>query len=249
MLLKQETHNIQSKLADYCKTGVEVEIKGAKQERLHHYRRLTYNIVKGALNTAYPIAHKTIDEDLWIGMIDDYYANHKMNTPLVWKMPIEFYEFVVETGYADTLGLPYLDDLLYFEWIEIEIHTMVDLEIPDFKEEGDLLNDKLVVTPEHEILSFDYPVHKFKGAELLDKEGSYFVLIFRKHDSGAVRFINLSPFFAVTLQNIIEQQLTFRHSVEATSKVFGVNYDQSIQHGLAFANDLVAQGFILGYDV
>lgn len=249
MLLKQETHNIQTQLAEYCKTGVEVEIEGAKQERLHHYRRLTYNIVKSALNTAYPIAHKTIDEDEWIGMIDDYYANHKMNTPLVWKMPQEFYNFVVEKRYSDTLGRPYLDDLLYFEWIEIEIHTMEDIEIPDYKEEGDLLIDKLVVTPEHEILSFDYPVHKFKGDDLLGKEGSYFVLIFRKLDTGAVRFINLSPFFAVTLQNIIENQLTFKQSIDATAKAFGVDYDQSIQHGLAFANDLVTQGFILGFNL
>lgn len=248
MLLKQETHNIQTQLAEYCKTGVEVEIKGAKQDRLHHYRRLTYNIVKGALNTAYPIAQKTIDEDVWKGMIDDYYANHKMNTPLVWKMPLEFYKFVVEQKYAVKLGMPYLDDLLYFEWIEIEIHTMSDIEIPNFKDKGDLLNDKLIVTPEHEILSFDYPVHKFKGNNLLDKEGSYFILIFRKHDTGAVRFINLSPFFAVTLQNIIEQQFTFNQSIEATAKAFGVDYDQSVQHGLAFANELVAQGFILGYE-
>lgn len=247
MLLTQETHNLQTKLAEYCKTGVEVEITGAKQDRLHHYRRLTYNLIIGALNTAYPIAHQTLDEKLWIGMIDDYYAKHKMITPLVWKMPQEFYEFVVEQKYAEKHNIPYLDDLLYFEWIEIEIHTMADMEIPNYKESGDLLTDRVVITPEHEILSFDYPVHKFKGDDLLDKEGNYFVLLFRKHDTGAVRFINLSPFFAVTLQNIIEQDYTFKQSIEASAQVFGVDVNQSIQHGLAFANDLVAQGFVLGF--
>lgn len=248
MLLKKETHNIQSQLAEYCKTGVMVEIEGARQDRLHHYRRLTYNIVKEALVTAYPIAYKSLKENQWMQMVDEYYTSHKMKTPLVWKMPFEFYEFCIEANYADKFVLPYLEDLLYFEWIEIEIHTMPDKVIPEFSEVGDLLEDKLVFTPEFELLSFDYPVHKFKGDELLDKKGNYFVLIFRKHDTGAVRFINLSSYFAVVLQLLIEERITFKEAIVKASTTFGVDYDKSIQHGLSFANDLIAQGFILGFN-
>ncbi len=249
MLLKKETHNIQSKLAEYCKTGLEVSIEGAKQDRLHHYRRLTYNIVKGALATAYPIAQKSLSEKEWLTMVDDYYAHHKMQTPLVWKMPFEFYEYCVAQKHGEKFNKPYLDELLYFEWIEIELHTMEDMAIPIYKEEGDILHDKLIVTPEHELLAFEYPVHKFKGDELIDKKGSYFVLIFRKHDTGAVRFINLSAFFALTLQTIVDEQTTLESAIKNSSVAFGVDYNQSIQHGLAFANDLVAQGFVLGFDI
>lgn len=249
MLLKEETHNIQSKLADYCKTGLEIKIEGAIQDRLHHYRRLTYNIVKGALATAYPIAKKTLTESEWIIMVDDYFANHKMQTPLVWKMPFEFYEFCVEKNYGEKYAKPYLEELLYFEWIEIELHTMEDMEIPTYKNEGDILRDRLIVTPEHELLAFEYPVHKYKGDELVDKRGSYFVLVFRKNDTGAVRFINISSFFALTLQTMIDEQLNFEDSIRKTSLAFGTDYNKALQHGLIFANDLVAQGFVLGYEI
>jgi hypothetical protein len=249
MLLKKETHNIQSKLAEYCKTGLDVTIEGAKQDRLHHYRRLTYNIIKGSLATAYPIAVKTLSPKEWTKMVDDYYANHKMQTPLVWKMPFEFYEYCVEQKYSEKYNRPYLDELLYLEWIEIELHTMEDMAIPIYKEEGDILHDKLIVTPEHELLAFEYPVHKFKGDELINNKGNYFVLIFRKHDSGAVRFINLSAFFALTLQSIIDEQTNFETAVKKSSEAFGIDYNQAVQHGLAFANDLVAQGFVLGFDI
>lgn len=248
MSLKKETHNIQSQLAEYCKTGIMVEIEGARQDRLHHYRRLTYNIVKEALVTAYPIAYKSLKENQWMQMVDEYYVRHKMNTPLVWKMPYEFYEFCIEANYADKFELPYLEDLLYFEWIEIELHTMPDKEFDNYNDTGDLMGDKLVITPEYELLSFDYPVHKFKGDELLDKKGNYFVLIFRKHDTGAVRFINLSSYFAVVLQLLIEEGLTFKKAIQKASMSFGVDYDKSIQYGLSFANDLIAQGFILGFN-
>ena len=247
MLLKPETHNYQSQLADYCKTGVITEIEGANTDRLHHYRRLTYNIIKSALSTAYPIAKKTLTDDEWIAMVDDYFANHKMNSPLVWKMPFEFYEFCQEKEYGEKFGKPYLNDLLYFEWIEIEVHTMEDKLIPLYVEEGDLLEDNLVITPEYELLSFDYPVHKFKGDELLDKKGSYFVLIFRKKSTGAVRFINLSAFLAYLLEVIAEGDKSLRSAIVATSQAFGVDENKAIQHGLAFANDMLAQEFILGY--
>ncbi|MFA7326179.1 MAG: putative DNA-binding domain-containing protein [Candidatus Kapaibacterium sp.] len=249
MLLKKETHNIQSKLADYCKTGLEVTIEGAKQDRLHHYRRLTYNIIKGALATAYPIAKETLTEKEWLTMVDDYFANHKMQTPIVWKMPFEFYEYCVEQKYGEKFDRPYLDELLYFEWIEIEIHTMEDMAIPIYIGEGDILRDKLVVTPEHELLAFEYPVHKFKGDELLDKKASYFVLIFRKNDTGAIRFINLSAFFALTLQTIIDENTTLESAIRISSETFGIDESQAIQHGLALANDLVTQGFVLGFSV
>jgi hypothetical protein len=248
MLLKQETHNIQSKLADYCKTGLEVTIEGAKQDRLHHYRRLSYNIIKGALATAYPIAVKTLTESEWLAMVDDYYAHHKMQTPLVWKMPHEFYEYCRDQKYGERYDRPYLDELLYFEWIEIELHTMEDMAIPIYKSTGDILREEVVVTPEHELLAFEYPVHKYKGDELLDKKDSYFVLIFRRSDTGAVRFINLSSFFALTLQTLIDEHTTIEEAIRKSAETFGVDSEIAIDHGLSFANDLLAQGFILGFD-
>ena len=52
-MLKQETKNIQEKLGEYCRTGEYVEIPGSNGSRLHHYRRLVYNAVGGALETAF----------------------------------------------------------------------------------------------------------------------------------------------------------------------------------------------------
>lgn len=83
MPLKAETKELQSKLANYCKTGEMVELKGAKQDRLHHYRRLTYNILKESISTAYPIAKKTLTEDEWKEIIDSYYKEHNMQSPQI----------------------------------------------------------------------------------------------------------------------------------------------------------------------
>jgi hypothetical protein len=245
--LKAETKELQSKLATYCKTGEMVEIKGAKQDRLHHYRRLTYNILKESLSTAYPIAKNTLDDSEWKEMIDSYFEEHKMQSPQVWKMPEEFYYYCVNKDYQEKFGRPYLNELLFFEWVEIDLHTQEDELIPLHKEEGDLLEDKLVVTPEYHLLSFEYPVHKMKGNDLIENKGSYFVLMYRKADTGAVNFINISSFFALLLQNMIDNGTNLKDSIYKTAENFGVEGEKAVQHSMAFINDLMLQGFILGF--
>ena len=61
------------------------------------------------------------------------------------------------------LGKPFLDDLLYFEWMEIEVHTMPDRPFPDYVKEGNVLEDRLAFNPEYEIIRMDYPVHLYPG--------------------------------------------------------------------------------------
>ncbi|MFN3196294.1 MAG: DUF2063 domain-containing protein [Chlorobiota bacterium] len=247
MPLKTETKELQSKLAEFCKTGEMIELKGAKHDRLHHYRRLTYNILKDSLSTAYPIAKKTLSENEWKEMIDSYYKEHKMQSPQVWKMPEEFYYYCVNKDYQTKFERPYLNELLFFEWVEIDLHTQEDELIPKFREEGDMLEDRIVMTPEHHLLSFEYPIHKMRGNELLDNKGNYFVLMFRKTDTGGVKFINISSFFALLLQNLIDGEGLLEESTGKTAETFGVDKDKALQHSIPFINDLFLQGFMIGY--
>lgn len=248
MSLSKETHEYQSRLAEYCRTGNIENTEGVREDRLHHYRRLTSNITKSALKNAYPITHKFLEKIQWDEMVEDYFANHKMQTPQVWKMPFEFYQFVEEKEYSKKYNIPFLDELLYFEWLEIELHTMEDIDIPDYNKEGDLLEDIPLLNPESELVSFKYPVHRVKPTELIGKEGNYFLLAFRKQNSGTIRFIELSPFFAFVIQTQDEQKINLKKAIEFTAKTFKIkDYNKAIQHGLALYNELFTQGFILGY--
>ena len=42
---------------------------------------------------------------------------------------------------------PYLEDLLYFEWMEIEVHTMPDKPYPDYQSRGNIFMDRLALNP------------------------------------------------------------------------------------------------------
>ncbi len=96
MNLLNDTYQQQSKLADYCRTGNVPDLKGVNYENLPHYRRLVFNIAADVIETAYPITHSFLEKEVWDKLVHDYFAEHKCQTPQVWRMPLEFYDYCVK---------------------------------------------------------------------------------------------------------------------------------------------------------
>ena len=168
MSLSNKTHKIQSTFAEFCKTGKDIKINGVKNDRLHHYRRLFFNVTKDGLESAYPIAFGIIGEEKFTKLAQDFFANHKAQANLYWQMPFELIEFCKTQNYAAQFEMPYLYELLHFEWLEIEVQNMVDAIIPNYTETNDLLNNKLVINGNYSLVHFEYPVHKLKAKALID---------------------------------------------------------------------------------
>lgn len=248
-MLKKETQQQQNLLAGYCRTGEEPEgLIGINKDNLHHYRRLVYNIVTDILETAYPITYSYLNNEIWNDLVNEYFTEHKCQTSQVWRMPFEFYEYCLEKNKAEQLNIPFLNDLLYFEWLELDVHTMEDIEYPPFKLDGDLLSERIVLNPEYRIIPLTYPVHTTApGDELTTKKGNYFLLIYREKESGNVQFVDLSMFYTYVLENIANGSLLKDILVEANS-AFGINDIKLLKDkSLHFMEDLRNRKFILGF--
>ena len=248
-LLNKETYLQQSKLAGYCRDGVTPEgLIDINADNLYQYRRLCFNIASDIIETAYPITFSYLNCEVWENLVTEYFAEHKCQTTQVWKMPLEFYDYCVEKNVQEKLGIPFLNDLLYFEWLELEVHTMEDINYPKFNEEGDWVNNKIALNPEHKIIPLTYPVHTTApGEELIAKKGSYFLLIYREKESGNVQFVDLSMFYTYILENIKNGVLLKDILVEANS-LFQINDIKLLKdRSLEFINDLKNKKFILGF--
>jgi len=247
MLLKTETYKQQSNLAQFCRDGKEVAILNAKPERLSHYRRLIFNVVKDALETTYPISFKYIESQTWDEIVYNFFSLHKCNDPQVWRMPFEFFEFCKSEKYADKYKLPFLNDLLYFEWLEVEIYMMEDLEYPEFENSKNLLPEKIAVNPEHKIIKLEYPVHLKNPIDAVNIKGDYFLLIYREKESGRVQFVNLSVLYTFLIENIVMAEKTLEEIFSDILYIFGINDLEMLQtESFKFLDDLKTRGFILG---
>jgi uncharacterized protein len=248
--LKKDTHEQQSLLAEYCRNGVvPANLIDINKDNLHTYRRLCYNIADDVIETAYPITYSFLPSETWNHLVHDFYSEHKCQTPQVWRMPLEFYEYCVHKNIAGELNLPFLNDLLYFEWLELEVHTMEDVEYPKAKKDGDWLNNKIAFNPEYKLVKLSYPVHTTAPTEgLEEKKGDYFLLVYRERESGRVQFVDLSMFYAFILENLGNGALLKDILVEANS-LFQINDIKLLKdRSLEFIEDLRKREFIIGFE-
>jgi hypothetical protein len=162
-------------------------------------------------------------------------------------MPLEFYDYCLEKGIAGQLGFPFLNDLLYVEWLELDVHTMEDIPYPSYTTEGDWFNNKIAINPEYKLIKLTYPVHTTAPTSLEGKEGTFFLLIYREKESGNVQFVDLSILYAYILEQIAGGELLKDVLVEANNLFQLNNISLLKEHAQNFINDLQQRKFILGF--
>lgn len=248
MLLNPETAAIQSQLAQYCRTGETEPIPGAKQDRLKEYRQLVYSVINNTFEQAYPITYQFVKEEEWELMITSFIKEHACHENQVWKLPLEFCEYAKEKDFQGSLGYPFLNELLYFEWLEIEVHTMPDMPVLPYKKEGSFEKNSIVLNPEHKMILLSYPVHLMPVQEAINNKGNYIALIFREQESGKVQFMNISALHAYFIESLSNEELSLANLLSNAASVFNIPNDKLLSdHALQFLTDLKNQGMMLGF--
>lgn len=250
MQLSKETYKIQSDLATYCRTNKQPNLPGISENRIDQYRRLVYNIIDDTLEGAFPITKSFLKEKEWDKMIFDFCANHSCQTPSVWKLPFEFYEYLVKNEIVLKIKYPFLTDLIYFEWLEIDIHTMPDVVQQDFQQKGNWFTNKIILNKEFKIVQLNHPVHQQTPKQLIknNQNGIYYVLIYREADTGTVQFFDLSPLHAFLIMKLNETDEMLHLIITELCIIFKLQRSSEIDSYLiSFLETLKEKKFVLGF--
>ncbi len=203
-MLRPDTIKIQKDMAMYCRSGKMQDIPGITEGRLPHYRRLVLNVVHGTITQAYPITRKVLSEKEWDYIFNNFFIEHDAQTPILWKLPYKFYLYVKDNNYDDEFNKPWLSELLWFEWLEIEVYMMPDENHGNYSESGDILNDLPVLNKDSRLIKLKYPIHLYPVEEVEKNKRDYYIFIYREQDSGTVRFVNLSVLYAFLFDNMLQ---------------------------------------------
>ncbi|RJQ60676.1 MAG: hypothetical protein C4517_09985 [Stygiobacter sp.] len=246
--LLEDTAVQQSRLANYCRTGVLEPIKGLTENRVSNYRRLVYNVIDDTLQTAFPLTHNLLSEEEWDETINQFFGNHACQSTSVWKMPYEFYQYIEGSDTNLKKIYPFLTELLLLEWMEIELYMMEDMRFPEAQISGDFESSVIIFNPEFKLMKLSYPVHQKNPNEIGDEDkGEYFLLMFRDKLSGAIQFVNLSLFFAWLIERIAASQGSLNNILTEGTDLFGLDYPTLLNNSIPFLSELKTKSFIIGF--
>lgn len=247
-MLKLNTASIQHELVEYCRMNNEEVIEGTRLDRLHNYRRLIHTIFWESLADAYPITKSILNEEQWNCLVDDFISNNPCQEPQLFRMPFSLIAFVENNDYCEKFSLPFLIDLLHFEWVEIEVHTMEDLQEEPFETKTDFSTGNIVFNPYLRIIQLKYPIHKLKTEDISLVKGNYFLLVYRQ-DNGTVQYLELNVFTTNLLEQLCQYsaELTFNDSLEVIFSAVPSEYKSSINlEAKKFCTTLYNLGIIRG---
>ncbi|MDP2038596.1 MAG: putative DNA-binding domain-containing protein, partial [Ignavibacteria bacterium] len=246
--LLEDTAVQQSRLANYCRTGVLEPIKGVTENRVGNYRRLVYNVIDDTLQTAFPLTHNLLSEEEWDETVNRFFSNHACQSTSVWKMPYEFYQSIEGSDPNLKKIYPFLTELLLFEWMEIELYMMEDMRFPETRISGNFESSVIKFNPEFKLMQLGYPVHQKNPNEISDEDkGEYFILMFRDKLSGAIQFVNLSLFYVWLIERIDASQDSLKNILTEGTDLFGLDYPTLLSNSIPFLSELKTKSFILGF--
>ncbi len=90
-----------------------------KHQGYRVYKALVYHRYFEILSNAYPLFYEIVDKKEFENLIQKF-MRYGAKKHLVWKMPNEFRKFIKINNFIKE-KYPFLDDLLWFEWIEVNL--------------------------------------------------------------------------------------------------------------------------------
>lgn len=246
-MAKNQTTILQEQLVDYCRTGKPNGLEYMDQERLAHYRRLVFNIIKDSLKTAYPITYEVLTSDEWGEMVRNFFKEHPCREPQVWRMPLELIEYVENNNLSEKFEKPWLLELLYFEWLEIEIYSMKEGVVSDYQKSKNYLTEIPILNPDYKIVQFNYPIHRINKETINSEKGNYFLLIFRSRKDWKVYFIEINEFLANLLENLKFGDQKLNKTLILLCEKFKLDpVEEIFSESFKFMQKLETKGMLLG---
>ena len=223
---------------------------GIEDRRMNIYRDLFFNSLQSLLAGNFPVLRAIYDDQQWTGLVRDFYAEYRCQTPLFTEVSKEFLRYLQDERKNHPEDPGFLLELAHYEWVELEL-SLDERELPDIvaNPSGDLLEGIPVLSPLAWPLSYRYPVHLIKPdfqPQDAPSEPSH-ILVYRNRGDD-VKFMKLNDVSRLLLEMMREDpNSTGRVVLQQVAAAIGhPNPDRVISTGVDLLNDLREKDIILG---
>jgi hypothetical protein len=132
-----------------------------EDRRMAIYRDLFYNNVESLLAGNFPVLRKILADEHWHGMVRDFYARHRCETPLFLEIGQELLVYLQDERGTEPGDPPFMLELAHYEWVELALAISDDEpDLASVEPDGDLMSGPPVISPLAWNLSYRFPVHR-----------------------------------------------------------------------------------------
>lgn len=210
-------------------------------KRLMIYKDLTFNNIEDTLSKAFPIT-KTLIEESWENITYKFIKNYPIKTPYLWEVPKDFLEFFKKENFQEKRKLPFLDELLEYEWLEIDIfNTDIPQDVSEFS-----WSKRFFLSSSCVIKTFSYPVHRIGSLspeDIIKQKSNYFLIIYNNYEDMEVSYIQLTEFLFDIVSNISKD--TTLEVVKQTCQKYSIPFEEIAEKIEKFLNLLCQERIIV----
>lgn len=243
---------LQRQMTDWLREPEARPAPDVERRRLDIYRELLFNNVSDFVETAYPRLKSLLPDAEWTGLLRDFFAEHRAQSPYFRDISLEFRNWL-EACRPDWLATrPWAVELLHYEWVELAADCAETPPDPPCQVEGDLLAGMPCLRQALWPLLYRWPVHRL-GPEQPPAETPpaqpTCLLVFRADDD-RVDLLEVNPLSARLVELLQQPALRSGRQVlerlAAESGHAGERLDGFVAAGAGLLQELRDRGVIRG---
>ncbi|NVJ67192.1 MAG: putative DNA-binding domain-containing protein [Gammaproteobacteria bacterium] len=136
-----------------------------EDRRMKVYRDLFYNNIENFCSNSFPILRGLYNDQSWHQLVREFYINYRAHSPYFRDISKAFLDYLTDHREPQAGDYAFLQELAHWEWMELNAlsDTGDILKFPHDRN-GDLYQQKVVVSPLAWPLVYQYPVHRIGDA-------------------------------------------------------------------------------------
>jgi len=192
-------------------------------EAIEVYTELVYYRFLEVFEKAYPRFKKMVSEETFDKLIYDF-LKVGAKTPILWRVSGEFKDFL---SHNNDLDMPFLTDLLEFEFLEIEMFMQ---KYSEHTKSLFSLKKSYAFSKEANIRDFSYPVHHpdFDVNPEAFECGEFTVLFYYNAKREEVLYEEITPFIEEFLHSLTPD-VSMMQSIKKMAEVYEVGNEELLE--------------------
>ena len=194
-----------------------------KSEKHQVYSDLIYYSFAEVIQKAFPRFTKLIPDEVFKTLIYNF-INFGAKNPLYWQVAKEFRNFLI---LRDDLEIAYLEDLLNFEYLEVEMYMF---KYTEFEFEEFSLEYAYSFSKDARIQSYHYPIHHPEFDHRPDDftVGEHIVLFYYDSPNEQILSEEITPFVKEFL-SALDDKLTLMELMKEFSFTYEIELEELVE--------------------